>query len=84
MVFTSVVTILNLYGLCLHGNNLADVIYFYTGTSPHPIPCATPSPGYSIKLSCDRHLLAAAHNNIRVGPVLAVLKVRVRGRSGLL
>lgn len=30
--------------------------------------------GYSIKLSCDRHLLAATHNNIKVGPVLAVLK----------
>nr|CAD7411497.1 unnamed protein product [Timema cristinae] len=42
-------------------------------TSPHPLPSAA-NLGYSIKLSCDRHLLAAAHNNIRVGPVLAVLK----------
>ncbi|PNF33035.1 hypothetical protein B7P43_G16367 [Cryptotermes secundus] len=47
---------------------------YSVGTSPHPIPCATSNLGYSIKLSCDRHLLAAAHNNIRVGPVLAVLK----------
>jgi hypothetical protein len=61
----------------------ADVMYFPTGTSPHPIPCATSSLGYSIKLSCDRHLLAAAHNNIRVGPVLAVLKVRLIRLSGL-
>jgi len=47
---------------------------YSVGTSPHPIPCAASNLGYSIKLSCDRHLLAAAHNNIRVGPVLAVLK----------
>jgi mediator of RNA polymerase II transcription subunit 12 len=50
---------------------------FDAGTSPHPIPCAASNLGYSIKLSCDRHLLAAAHNNIRVGPVLAVLKVKL-------
>jgi len=28
----------------------------------------------NIKASCDRHLLAAAHDSITVGPVLAVLK----------
>lgn len=28
----------------------------------------------SIKLSCDRYLLAATHKNLAVGPVLAVLK----------
>ncbi|KAG7209569.1 hypothetical protein KM043_015646 [Ampulex compressa] len=46
---------------------------YSVSTSPHPLPSGS-SRGYSIKLSCDRHLLAAAHNNIRVGPVLAVLK----------
>ncbi|XP_014240194.1 mediator of RNA polymerase II transcription subunit 12 isoform X2 [Cimex lectularius] len=44
---------------------------YSVGTSPHPLPVNSTS---SIKLSCDRHLLAAAHNNIKVGPVLAVLK----------
>ena len=29
----------------------------------------------SIRLSCDRHLLAAAHTSITLSPVLAVLKV---------
>lgn len=42
------------------------------GTSPNPISNSNSS--CSIKQSCDRHLLAAAHNNIRVGPLLAVLK----------
>ena len=46
---------------------------YSVSTSPHPLPSGNPR-GYSIKLSCDRHLLAAAHNNIRVGPVLTVLK----------
>lgn len=46
---------------------------YSVSTSPHPLPSGNPR-GYSIKLSCDRHLLAAAHNNIKVGPVLAVLK----------
>ncbi|CAG5095064.1 Similar to kto: Mediator of RNA polymerase II transcription subunit 12 (Drosophila melanogaster) [Cotesia congregata] len=46
---------------------------YSVSTSPHPIPAGNQR-GYSIKLSCDRHLLAAAHNNIPVGPVLAVLK----------
>ncbi|XP_015113779.1 mediator of RNA polymerase II transcription subunit 12 isoform X2 [Diachasma alloeum] len=46
---------------------------YSVSTSPHPLPSGNPR-GYSIKLSCDRHLLAATHNNIRVGPVLAVLK----------
>lgn len=40
---------------------------------PESLSCAN-ARGYSIKLSCDRHLLAAAHNNISVGPLLAVLK----------
>ncbi|XP_046669089.1 mediator of RNA polymerase II transcription subunit 12 isoform X4 [Homalodisca vitripennis] len=44
---------------------------YSVGTSPHPVPSNSV---YNIKLSCDRHLLAAAHNNIQVGPVLAVLK----------
>lgn len=43
-----------------------------SGTSPNPISNSNSS--CSIKQSCDRHLLAAAHNNIRVGPLLAVLK----------
>ena len=30
--------------------------------------------GMYVKASCDRHLLAAAHDNIDVGAVLAVLK----------
>jgi mediator of RNA polymerase II transcription subunit 12 len=29
---------------------------------------------FNIRLSCDRHLLAAAHNNINIGALLAVLK----------
>ena len=45
---------------------------YSVSTSPNPI--TTPGPAYNIKLSCDRHLLAAAHKNIAVGPVLAVLK----------
>lgn len=39
-----------------------------------PSPLVTPGPSVSIKLNCDRHLLAAAHKNMAVGPVLAVLK----------
>nr|CAH7731850.1 unnamed protein product [Callosobruchus chinensis] len=34
----------------------------------------TPRPPLGVRLSCDRHLLAAAHRNIHLGPVLAVLK----------
>lgn len=34
----------------------------------------SPSPSLGVKLACDRHLLAATHNSISVGPVLAVLK----------
>lgn len=37
----------------------------------------SPGPGggaAGVRLSCDRHLLAAAHKNIGVGPVLATLK----------
>lgn len=45
---------------------------YSVGTSPNPISNSNSS--CSIKQSCDRHLLAAAHNNIRVGPLLAVLK----------
>lgn len=39
-----------------------------------PPPLTTPRPPLGVRLSCDRHLLAAAHRNIHVGPVLAVLK----------
>ncbi|XP_032453194.1 mediator of RNA polymerase II transcription subunit 12 isoform X4 [Nasonia vitripennis] len=46
---------------------------YSVGTSPHPLPTGNQR-SYSIKLSCDRHLLAAAHNNICVGPLIAVLK----------
>ncbi|GAB6019774.1 hypothetical protein CHUAL_001322 [Chamberlinius hualienensis] len=42
------------------------------GTSPGPIP--TKKPNYTIKLSCDRHLLAAAHYSISFGAVLVALK----------
>lgn len=45
---------------------------YSVSTSPHPIPAGQQT--YSIRQSCDRHLLAAAHNNINVGPLLAVLK----------
>jgi hypothetical protein len=45
---------------------------YSVSTSPNPI--TTPGPQHNIKLSCDRHLLVAAHKNIGVGPVLAVLK----------
>jgi len=47
-------------------------VTYISGTSPNPISNSNSS--CSIKQSCDRHLLAAAHNNIRVGPLLAVLK----------
>jgi len=47
-------------------------VIYNLGTSPNPISNSNAS--CSIKQSCDRHLLAAAHNNIRVGPLLAVLK----------
>lgn len=39
-----------------------------------PSPLVTQGPSVSIKLNCDRHLLAAVHKNMAVGPVLAVLK----------
>ena len=41
--------------------------------SPHHT-LQTSSPSLGVKLACDRHLLAATHNSISVGPVLAVLK----------
>ena len=34
----------------------------------------TATTSLGVKLACDRHLLAATHNSISVGPVLAVLK----------
>lgn len=37
-------------------------------------PIKVPGPQLNIKYSCDRHLLAATHRNLAVGPVLAVLK----------
>lgn len=37
-------------------------------------PIKIPGPQLNIKFSCDRHLLAATHKNLAVGPVLAVLK----------
>lgn len=37
-------------------------------------PIKVPGPQLNIKYSCDRHLLAAMHRNLGVGPVLAVLK----------
>lgn len=45
---------------------------YSVSTSPNPI--STPGPLCNIKLSCDRHLLAAAHKNIEFCPVLAALK----------
>lgn len=45
---------------------------YTVSTSPHPLTSG--QRGYSIKLSCDRNLLAASHDNIKVGPLLAVLK----------
>jgi hypothetical protein len=40
-----------------------------------------PFPG--IRSSCDRHLLAAAHNSIEVGAVFAVLKaIMMLGKTG--
>lgn len=45
---------------------------YSVSTSPNPI--TTVGQAHNIKLSCDRHLLAAAHQNIGVAPVLAVLK----------
>lgn len=44
--------------------------FYSVSTSPNPIT----SPSCNIKLSCDRHLLAAAHQNVAICPVLAVLK----------
>ncbi|XP_045454352.1 mediator of RNA polymerase II transcription subunit 12-like [Melitaea cinxia] len=42
---------------------------YSVSTSPGP-----GGAGAGVRLSCDRHLLAAAHKNIGVGPVLATLK----------
>ncbi|MGH0165053.1 UNVERIFIED_CONTAM: hypothetical protein FKN15_004543 [Acipenser sinensis] len=39
-----------------------------------PLPQANGKPAPDIRSSCDRHLLAAAHNSIEVGAVFAVLK----------
>ncbi|CAH0557477.1 unnamed protein product [Brassicogethes aeneus] len=54
---------------------------FRTAEGPQPglysvgsPPLTAPRPPLGVRLSCDRHLLAAAHRNIHVGPVLAVLK----------
>lgn len=53
---------------------------FKTSDTPQPglySVSTSPGPGGAaagVKLSCDRHLLAAAHKNIGVGPVLATLK----------
>lgn len=46
----------------------------YSVGSPPPLAAASPRAPPGVRLSCDRHLLAAAHRNIHVGPVLAVLK----------
>lgn len=42
--------------------------------SPHHTLQQTAPSSLGVKLACDRHLLAATHNSISVGPVLAVLK----------
>lgn len=54
---------------------------FRTAEGPQPglysvgsPPLTAPRLPLGVRLSCDRHLLAAAHRNINVGPVLAVLK----------
>lgn len=49
---------------------------YSVSTSPHPAPGSL----HAIRLSCDRHLLAAAHKNIAVGPLLASLKA-IQGLS---
>ncbi|XP_046392614.1 mediator of RNA polymerase II transcription subunit 12-like protein isoform X2 [Ischnura elegans] len=61
--------LLRLFGTPLQGGTLNTSQS--AGSSPMPLPI---NEGYGIKLSCDRHLLAAALKNIRVGAVLAVLK----------
>ncbi|KAG8221965.1 hypothetical protein J437_LFUL007806 [Ladona fulva] len=63
--------LLRLFGTPLHGGPFSNSQAL--GTSPVPSHI---NEGYGIKLSCDRHLLAAALKNIRVGAVLAVLKAR--------
>lgn len=45
---------------------------YSVSTSPNPITAT--GPGCGIKLSCDRHLLVAAHKNLRVEAVMTVLK----------
>lgn len=45
-----------------------------TLTSPGPRLGSKSQSQCNIKRSCDKHLLAAAHDSITVGPVLAVLK----------
>ncbi|KAK9686776.1 hypothetical protein QE152_g36961, partial [Popillia japonica] len=59
----------------------SDLIDIRTAEGPQPglysvgsPPLTAPRPPLGIRYSCDRHLLAAAHRNIQVGPVLAVLK----------
>ena len=43
------------------------------GSTPHGSQGGSTS-GVNIKLSCDKHLLTAAHGSITVGAVVAVLK----------
>lgn len=45
---------------------------YSVSTSPNPMFATLGQ--HTIKLSCDRHLLTAAHKNVSVAPVLAVLK----------
>lgn len=45
---------------------------YSVSTSPNPLTAVDNA--YNLKLSCDRHLLIAAHKNIPLGAVLAVLK----------
>lgn len=44
------------------------------GMQSNECPIKIPGPQFNIKSSCDRHLLAATHKNLAIGPVLAVLK----------
>ncbi|XP_065336450.1 mediator of RNA polymerase II transcription subunit 12 isoform X5 [Cloeon dipterum] len=53
-------------------NETPQPALYSVGTSPHPM--AATLQHFNIRLSCDRHLLAAAHNNINIGALLAVLK----------
>lgn len=54
-------------------HTLTEVFHIYLAGSSQSVPAGMSQ--RSIRLSCDRHLLAVAHTAITLSPLLAVLKV---------